>query len=219
MSGCRSERIRVLIADDHKLVRHLLRLALEPQCEVVAEADEGSKAVETAVKTQPDIVVMDLGMPGVGGLDAVRLLARRAPRVKVIVLSQYDDEEYVLESFGAANVGGYVLKSDAAEDLLSAISAVQSGKRFISPSIAPIVLRRLNAQAKRSSDPVQLTARERAVLKFVCEGASAKEIASRLGISPKTVQIHRANLMAKLNVRSTAGLVRWAIKHKIIRLD
>jgi DNA-binding NarL/FixJ family response regulator len=212
-------RLRVLIADDHRMFREALRLVLEPECEVVAQASGGEEAVALALKLRPDVVVMDVGMQGAGGIEAARRLAKRAPATKVLILSQYDDEEYVLESLAEARAAGYVLKGDAAADLLSAVRAVCAGKRYISPSVAPIVLRRVRAKADGGAKSATLTRRERAILKLIGEGATAKEIAARLGISPKTAQVHRANLMAKLNTRSTAGLVRWAIKHKIIRLE
>ncbi len=218
MSG-EVRRLKVLIADDHRMVREALRLVLEPECEVIAQASAGEEAVALALRDRPDIVVMDIGMPGAGGIEAARRLAKQAPAVKVLILSQYDDEEYVLESLAEAQAAGYVLKGDAAADLVAAVRAVCAGKRYISPSVAPIVLRRMQTKTDRGAKPAAPTRRERAILKLIGEGATAKEIAARLGISPKTAQIHRANLMAKLNTRSTAGLVRWAIKHKIIRLE
>jgi DNA-binding NarL/FixJ family response regulator len=200
------------------MVREGLRLVLEPECEVIAQAATSGEALSLALKERPDVVVMDIGMPGVGGIDAARRLSKQAPQIKILFLSQYDDEEYVLETFAEARAAGYVLKGDAADELLAALRAVRDGKRYISPSIAPIILRRLHARTSDDSEAVVLSRQERAVLKLIGEGATAKEIATQLGISPKTAQIHRANLMAKLNTRSTAGLVRWAIKHKIIRL-
>lgn len=214
-----TRRVRVLIADDHRMVREALRLVLEPECEVVAQASDGEEAVARALKERPDVVVMDVGMPGPGGIEAARRLAKQSPAVKVLILSQYDDEEYVVESLTKAQAAGYVLKADAAADLLAAVRAVCAGKRYISPSVAPVVLRRMQTKSDDAVNRPLLSRRERAILKLIGEGATAKEIAARLEISPKTAQIHRTNLMAKLNIHSTAGLVRWAIKHKIIRLE
>jgi DNA-binding NarL/FixJ family response regulator len=213
-------RIRVLLADDHRIFREALRMVLAAECDVVAEASDGEQAVAIAAQLKPDVVVMDIGMPGIGGLAAARRIAREVPACKVLVLSQYEDEEYVLEAFGDAGCAGYVVKTDAAAELLSAVRAVHRGRRYLSPTIAPIVLARLRsgapANASRAATP---TPREREVLKLIGEGATTKEVAQRLGISVKTAQAHRDNLKQKLELRSTAAIVRYAIKHKLIRID
>ncbi len=213
-------RIRVLLADDHRIVREALRMVLATECEVVAEAADGEQAVALAAQLKPQVVVMDLAMPGIGGLSAARRIAKEAPACKVLMLSQYDDEEYVLEALGEAGCAGYVVKTDAAAELLSAVRAVHSGHRYLSPTIAPIVLARLRkgapANASRAATP---TRREREVLKLIGEGATTKEVAQRLGISVKTAQAHRDNLKQKLELHSTAAMVRYAIKHKLIRVD
>lgn len=210
--------IRVLIADDHTMVREALRAVLAPQCEVVAEAATAEEAVAAALRTRPDVVLLDLAMPGTGGLAAAHHLRRRAPACKVIVLSQYDDEEYVMEALIEAGAAGYLLKSDAAAELLEALKAVRAGKRYLSPAIAPIVLRRLKERSA-AAPAAALTRREREVLRLIAGGAASKEIAARLGISPKTAQAHRENLKLKLKAGSTAAMVRWAIKHKLVRID
>ncbi len=210
--------IRVLIADDHRLFREALRLVLEPQCEVVAEAASGEEALALAAKLRPDVMLLDLAMPGVGGLAIAHRIGRRAPATKVLVLSQYDDEEYVLEAFGEAGVAGYVLKTDDTAELLRAVRTVHGGGRYLSPSVAPIVLGELHA-SRGVKAGANLTRREREVLRLIGDGATAKEVAARLGITPKTAQVHRENLKQKLNLRSTAAMVRYAIKHKLIRLD
>ena len=213
-------RIRVLLADDHRILREALRMVLATECEVIAEASDGEQAVATAARLKPQVVVMDIGMPGIGGLAAARRIAKEAPACKVLMLSQYDDEEYVLEALGDAGAAGYVVKTDAAAELLSAVRAVHSGRRYLSPTIAPIVLARLRnggpSKASRTAGP---TRRERDVLKLIGEGATTKEVAQRLGISVKTAQAHRDNLKQKLDLRSTAAMVRYAIKHKLIRVD
>jgi two-component system, NarL family, response regulator NreC len=213
-------RIRVLLADDHRIFREALRMLLATECEIVGEASDGEQAVAIAVQLKPQVVVMDLGMPGIGGLSAARRIAREAPACKVLVLSQFDEEEYVLEALGEAGCAGYLVKTDAAAELLSAVRAVHSGRRYLSPTIAPIVLARLRdgapAKASRAATP---TSREREVLKLIGEGATTKEVANRLGISVKTAQVHRDNLKQKLELRSTAAIVRYAIKHKLIRID
>ncbi len=214
------DRIRVLLADDHRILRDALRALLEPECEIVGETADGETAIQMAVHLRPHVLVLDLGMPGMGGLAAAHRIARASPAVKVLVLSQYDDEEYVAEALTEAGVSGYMIKSDAASDLLAAIRAVHSGRRYLSQSIAPIVLARLRRQdLPGAREAMVLTRREREVLRLIGEGATAKEIAKRLGISPKTAQVHRENLKHKLDLRSTAAMVRYAIKHKIVRVD
>ncbi|MCL5044693.1 MAG: response regulator transcription factor [Deltaproteobacteria bacterium] len=219
MTGA-ARKIRLLLADDHQLVRAALRALLEPEGGVVSEAGSGEEALAQARRTQPDIVLLDLGMPGIGGLAAARRLGREVPHTKVIVLTQYDDREYIFEALLEARAAGYLLKSDSAGELLTAVRAVYGGKRYVSPAIAPLVLERLEGLSPRlGSQRTPLTGRERQVLKLIAEGATSKEIASRLGISPKTAQIHRDNLKHKLGVRSTAAMVRYAIKSKLVRID
>ena len=212
------DRIKVLLADDHRMVREALRAVLEPECEIVAEAATGEEAVALAMRTKPNVVVMDIAMAGTGGLAAAHHIARQAPASRVLMLSQYDDEEYVMEALVEAHAAGYLVKTDAASELLSAVRAVHRGQRYLSPSIAPIVLARLGrTDQDRAASP--LTRREREVIKLVAEGATTKEIAARLAISPKTAQAHRENLKLKLNLRSIAEIVRYAIRHKLVRID
>ncbi len=214
------ERIRVLLADDHRLLRDALKSVLEKECEVVGEADSGEAAVEMAVRMRPHVVLMDIGMRGMGGLAAANRIAESAPGAKVLIVSQYDDEEYVIEAFEEAEAAGYLLKTDAAEELLAAVRAVHDGRRYVSPSIAPVLLARLRRPDKeRLEKTPNLTRREREVMRLIGEGSTTKEIAARLRISPKTAQVHRDNLKQKLGLRTTADMVRWAIKHKIIRIE
>jgi two-component system, NarL family, response regulator NreC len=214
------ERIRVLLADDHRILREALRMLLATECEVVAEAADGEQAVAIAAQLKPHVVVMDIGMPGIGGLAAAHRIAKEAPATKVLMLSQFDDEEYVLEALADAGAAGYVVKTDASAELLSAVRAVHSGRRYLSPTIAPIVLARLrNGAPAKTSRAATPTRREREVLKLIAEGATTKEVANRLGISVKTAQAHRDNLKQKLELHSTAAMVRYAIKHKLIRID
>lgn len=215
-----AERIRVLVADDHRLFRDALRAVLEPECEIVGEASDGETAISLASATRPHVALVDIGMPGLGGLAAARRIAERVPGCKALILSQYDDEEYVLEALGEGRAAGYVVKTDTASELLAAVRAVHAGRRYLSPSVAPVVLARLSREkAPEQSGAQRLTAREREVLRLIAEGATSKEIAARLRISPKTAQVHRDNLKHKLGLRSTAAMVRYAIKHKLVRLD
>ncbi len=218
-----SERISVLIADDHRLFREALRAVLERECNVVGEAASGEEAVALAARTRPDIVLLDVGMPGVGGLNAAHRLAKEAPSSKVVILSQHDDEEYVFEAMVEAGAAGYLVKTDAAAELLSALRAVAVGRRYLSAAVAPAVLARLKnmrgAAVGGGTGSVKLTRRESEVLSLIGEGATSKDIAARLGISPKTAQVHRDNLKQKLKAKSTAAIVRYAIKHKLIRAE
>jgi DNA-binding NarL/FixJ family response regulator len=212
--------IRVLLADDHRLFREALRALLEPECEVVGEAPDGERAVEMAAQLKPHVVLLDVGMPGTGGLAAAHRIAHSSPAVKVLIVSQYDDEEYVVEALSEAGAAGYLIKDDPASELLAAVRAVHSGRRYLSPAIAPVVLARLQRPpAAAGARGPKLTRREREVLRLIGEGATTKEVANRLGISPKTAQVHRENVKQKLDLRSTAAIVRYAIKHKLIRLD
>ena len=213
-------RIRVLLADDHRILREALRMVLAPDCDVVGEASNGEQAVAMAAKLKPHVVVMDVGMEGIGGLAAAHRIRNAVPACKVLVLSQYDDEEYVIEALTEAGAAGYVVKTDAAAELVSAVRAVHSGRQYLSPSIAPIVLAQLRKPMRaKGTAPRHLTAREREVLKLIGEGSTTKDVAQRLGISAKTAQVHRENVKQKLDLRSTAAMVRYAIKHKLIRID
>ena len=212
-------RIRVLLADDHRIVREALKMVLAAECDVVGEASDGEQAVALAAQLKPQVVVLDLGMPGIGGIAAAHRIRKEAPACRVLVLSQYDDEEYVLEALTEAGAAGYLVKTDAASELVAAVRAVHSGARYLSPTIAPIVLAQLDSPSRCKGPVPHLTRREREVLKLIGEGATTKEVASRLSISAKTAQVHRDNLKQKLDLRSTAAIVRYAIKHKLIRID
>ncbi len=215
-----SDRIRVLIADDHRMFRDLLRSALAAECEIVGEAEDAESALALALKTKPHVILLDVVMPGIGGLNAAHELVRKIPGSKVLILSQYRDEEYVIEALGEAGAAGYILKSDGAAEIMPAIRAVHAGLRYLSPAIAPIILHQMNRPpAERIAGKDILTRREREVLRLIAEGSTMKEIAARLKISPKTAQVHRDNLKDKLNLRSTAAIVRYAIQRKMVRVD
>jgi DNA-binding NarL/FixJ family response regulator len=215
-------KIQVVLADDHRMLREPLRLLLERggECEVVGEAASGEEAVALTAKLHPHVTILDIGMPGMGGIAAAHRIAKASPASKVLMLSQYDDEEYVIETLTEAGAAGYLLKTDAPEELLNAVRAVHAGKSYLSPSIAPILLSRITRpRTAKHSNKFTLTRREREVLKLIGDGATSKDIALKLDISPKTAQVHRDNLKQKLNLRSTAEMVRYAIKHKIVKLD
>jgi DNA-binding NarL/FixJ family response regulator len=212
------EKIRVMIADDHPIFRESLRLLLEKGgCEIVAEVGTGEEAIIAAQRHKPRVALIDLEMPGIGGLAAARRIGKMVPATRVLMLSAHDDEEPVLEALTQAGAAGYILKSDAPTELLEGVRATSAGRRYLSPSVAPILLSRI--QNPRGTAGPELTAREREVLRLVGQGATSKDIAQRLRISPKTAQAHRDNLKQKLNLRSTAEMVHYAIKHKILKLN
>ena len=206
-----------MLADDHRLLRDSLKLSLEQNgCEVVGEASTAEEALAIVGKARPQVLVMDLEMPGVGGLAITHRIVKLSAAPRVLILSAYSDEEYVIEALTRAGAAGYLLKSDGIAELISAVRAVHAGKRYLSPSVAPILLGRL--QSPSPSQPILdlLTKREREVLRLIGQGATSKEIAQRLGMSPKTAQVHRDNLKQKLDLHTTAALVRYAVKHRIV---
>ncbi len=213
--------IRVMVIDDHRMMRDALRILLEKEggMELAGEADEALHGIELAARIRPDVIVLDIGMPGLGGIDAAYRLRKEVPASKVLILSQYDDEEYVLDALSEARAAGYVIKSEGGSELVGAIRAVAAGKRYISPAVAPIVLEKLRRSGRRGGNSTGLTRREREILRLIAQGNPIKVIAGKLGISPKTVQVHRTNLASKLRLPSTAAIVRYAIKHKLMKLD
>jgi DNA-binding NarL/FixJ family response regulator len=213
--------IRVLLADDHRVLLGSLRALLERHgFEIVGEATTGEQALAVAAKVHPQVIVMDLEMPGTGGLAAAHRMKQMAPMAKVLILSAHDDESDVLEALNDAGVAGYLVKSDAPEELVAAVRAVASGKRYLSSAVAPILLSQFkNPRRRGAGSENRLTLREREVLRLLTNGATSKDIAQSLGISPKTAQAHRENIKDKLGLRSTAELVRYALKHRIIKAD
>lgn len=211
--------IRVLVADDHTLVRDGVRalLATAGDIEVVAEASDGREAIEKAGRCHPDVVLLDIAMPGLGGLESVPDLRRTAPRARILILTQYEQPEYV-RRFLHLGVAGYVLKKAASAELIAAIRAVHRGGLVVDPAVAADVLvERTGPGQVAADDPYDaLTARERQVLKLVAEGRSNKEVATVLDISVKTAMTHREHVMQKLNVHNRTDLTRFAIRRGII---
>jgi two-component system, NarL family, response regulator NreC len=206
---------RVLLADDHALIRQGLKALLETQgFQVVGEASDGQESLRLAEKTRPDVAILDISMPVLNGVDAARQLKKLSPNVKIVLLTQHDEDQYVTE---ALRVGakGYVLKSQAANDLVQAIREVCRGSVYLSPSISRTVVDAYVSKTYVSTDP--LSGRERQVLQLVGEGKSTKDIALTLGISVKTAESHRARLMKKLDIHETASLVRYAIRRGLIQ--
>lgn len=215
--------IKILLVDDHALFREGIRalLAAEPDIHVVGEAADGMQAIELAEKLSPDIIVMDLVMPGMNGMQAAQLLRDRHPDIKILILSMYDDDDYVCQIL-RAGVAGYVLKRAAGEDLLRAIREVEKGGSALHPTVAAKLIkdyvRRSRSTAQKDADSL-LTARESEVLKLVAEGNTNQQIADILGLGRKTVDTHRTNIMRKLDLHDVTGLVKYALKRGLINLE
>ncbi|HEX6974139.1 MAG TPA: response regulator transcription factor [Vicinamibacterales bacterium] len=213
-------RTRILIADDHAIVRDGVRALLgqADDMEVVGEAPGGQEAIDLSASLQPDLILMDIAMPGLGGLEATIEIRKRVPRARIIVLSQYGDPEYV-RRFLKAGVSGYVLKKAAGADLVAAIRAVMRGGLVLDPEIAREAVQEGGAPADADAPDAYdtLTDREKQVLKLVAEGRSNKEVAELLGISVKTAMSHREHVMLKLGLHNRTELIRFALRSGVIR--
>ena len=211
--------LRILLADDHTIVRQGLRKLLEesPEWEVVAEAGDGREAVRQAEETKPDVAVLDIGMPLLNGIEAARQINRKCPNTRVLVLSMHADEAYV-DQVLTAGAAGYLLKDSAGADLLHAVGVVATGKSFFSPAISKIMAENYGRQREsRGADRYELLSqREREIFQLIAEGKVNKEIAGLLGISPGTVETHRAHIMAKLDLHSAAEIVLYAVRRGVI---
>jgi DNA-binding NarL/FixJ family response regulator len=209
----------IVLADDHHVVRQGLRALLEaePDFQIVGEAADGREAAQLVKRLQPEVLVLDLMMPGLSGLEVTRQVRQRSPQTRVVILSMYADEAYVLEALrnGAA---GYVLKKSTADELVRAVREVTTGRRYLSPPLSEKDIETLMKEADESKqDPYELlTSREREVLHLIAEGHTNAEVAARLVISPRTVEFHRANLMRKLGMRTQADLIRYALQRRIL---
>jgi two-component system response regulator NreC len=215
-------KIRVLLTDDHTLFRQGIKtlLGAEPDLEVVAEAANAAEAVTRAAQTHPDVVLMDIGMPGMSSFEATRLIRKERPDTKVVYLTMYDDEDYLAECV-EAGANGYVLKDSPSDQLLGAVRDVQRGGSYLSPRMLAHLVDDFRMHVRsdhRVSRFGSLTKREREILKLLAEGNSVKEIACSLNLSVKTVEAHKFNLMRKLDLHNKAQLVQYAIQKKIIQL-
>ena len=212
--------IRILLADDHTVMRSGLRLLLErqPGFQVVAEASDGRETVELALAHTPDVAVVDVAMPRLNGIDAVREIIARKPRIAVVILSMHSDESYVLRAL-KAGARGYLLKDSPESDLIGAIRAVHEGKAFFSPAVSKMLaedyLRNLSQRGGEDSYEL-LTSREREVLHLLAEGRTNKEVATILDLSLYTVETHRSNILQKLNLRGTPELILYAVRKGVI---
>jgi DNA-binding NarL/FixJ family response regulator len=212
--------ISIILADDHQIVREALRLLLEtqPDLHVIAEAGDGLEALQLTERHQPDLVIVDMRMPGLSGLEVARRAKRISPNTKVIVLSMHDAESYVVESL-QAGVAGYVLKQSSSQELLFAIRQALAGNLFLSPSLNELAIHTYmqRTQDARAFDPLDaLTYREREVFQLAAEGLSNPQIAERLTLSVRTVEMHRSNFMKKLGLKSQTDVVKYAVKQGIV---
>jgi DNA-binding NarL/FixJ family response regulator len=214
-------RIKIIIADDHQLFREGLvnLLANSDEIEIVARAENGRDAIEKVEKHKPDLILMDIGMPVINGVEATQILHDKYPELKVIALSMHSDKHYI-KGMLEAGASGYLLKNSTYNQLLEAIKTVHSGKKYLSEQITEVLID--NYLGKNEDLPIkapELTDREFEILKLYAEGKSAKEIAKQLFVSTKTVGTHKQNIMEKLHLKSTVEMVRYAIKNGIVSLE
>jgi DNA-binding NarL/FixJ family response regulator len=213
--------VRLLLADDHEIVRRGLRALLEAETgwEVVAEASDGRDAIEKTKLMKPDVAILDISMPSLNGLEAARQIASSTPQTKVLILTVHDSDPLIQQVL-EAGARGYLLKSDAARDLVTAVDALRRNKTFFTPKVAQIVLEGYLGKNPRDGasegDFFRLTGRQREIVQLLAEGKSSKEVACALGLSVKTAETHRANIMRRLDCHSVTALVRYAIRNHII---
>jgi DNA-binding NarL/FixJ family response regulator len=217
--------MRVLLADDHNLVRAGIRALLEsqPDVEIVAEAEDGQQALQLLLETRPDVALVDITMPGLNGLDLAARVAREAPAVRLVILSMHGSPSHVAQAL-SAGAKGYLLKDAAADELPILLRAVMRGETYLSPGVSRHVVEGFLGRARPAGpehDPAALglTPRQRETLQLVAEGRSTKEIAQLLGVSAKTVEAHRAQIMERLDIHEIAGLVRYAIRIGLISAE
>jgi DNA-binding NarL/FixJ family response regulator len=210
------DKLRILVADDHEVVRKGIRTLLEARSdwEICGEASTGREALAKTARLKPDVVLLDITMPDLSGLEAIPEILQARPETKVVVLTMHDSGQMASKVL-AAGARAMVLKSDAARDLVLALEALRRNKIFLSPSVTKILVNEIR-QNQAVPSPDILTSREAEVLKYLAEGNRNKEVAARLGISPRTIDAHRASIMDKLHVRTLSDLVHFAIRHKII---
>lgn len=210
-------KIRLLIVDDHAVLRDALRalLSLSEDMEIVGEASDGVEAIEKVQELQPDVVVMDLYMPKMDGLEATHRIKKDYPRVKVLVLTQYDNKEYILSAI-KAGASGYLPKKALSSELITAIRSVYQGNPFLYPSVASALIE--NYRQRADEEPFdRLTPRMKEILRLIAEGNTSRQIAERLGLSLKTVHSHRAKLMEKLEIHNSTELIKYAVRKGLVK--
>ncbi len=220
--GFSTKKIRCVLVDDHSLIRQGVRRLLEdePDIEVVSEAGSAAEAVQKVLQYRPDLVLMDIGMPGLSSFEAVRLIRKSCPDTKVMFLTMYEDEEYVVQCL-EAGASGYVLKDASAQHLVHALREVHAGGKYVSPQLLGKLVERIRArdhEVQVQPRSATLTPREREVLKLLAEGNSVRGVADLLSLSIKTVEAHKFNLMRKLDLHNKAQLVTYAIQKKIVKV-
>jgi DNA-binding NarL/FixJ family response regulator len=216
--------LRILLVDDHEVVRRGLTVLLraKPDWEVCGEASNGREAVEKALKLNPDVVILDVGMPNLNGLEATRQIVKAKPEIRILILTLHDSDTLVQEVLNAG-ARGFLLKSDAARDLVAAVEALKNNKTYFTPKAASMVLdgylHRKTGQGQSEVSPrAKLTPREREIVQLLAEGKSSREVADALGLSVKTAETHRANIMRKLNLHSVSDLVLYAVRNNIVHV-
>lgn len=214
------DKIKVLVVDDHAIMRDGIRalLSLDNDIEIVGEAGDGREAIKKAEELSPDVIIMDVAMPDMDGLEATRRILKQNPNARIIILSQYDDREYVLSAIKAGSAG-YVPKRALGSELVSAIRTVHRGDSFLYPSAASALIKGFREQAQSGDAFDSLTPREREILKLIAEGHTGKEIASKLFISMKTVMGHRAKIMEKLGLRNRTELIKYAMRKGLLSVE
>lgn len=216
MPGTTPRRPRVLLADDHTVVLEGLRRVLEPECEIVGTAADGRALLAAAERLKPDVVVADISMPLLNGIEAVRQIKKTARDVRVVFLTMHADVSYAAKALEAGG-SGFVLKTSAADELLTAIREAMKGRKYVTPALSTQVLEALGKRGSRPAESVEtLTVRQREVLQLVAEGKTVKEIAGILHVSPRTVEFHKYRIMEQLGLRSTGELTQYAIRHGIV---
>lgn len=213
------KRTRVLLADDHKIVLDGLRSLLEPEFELAGTVEDGRALVSAAQKLSPDVIVVDISMPLLNGIEAIIQIRKIDPHVKVVFLTMHPDVTYAVRAF-EAGASGYVLKHSASSELITAIHEATKGRTYVTPMIAGELVQSYKEGAHRQPDKTQpLTQRQREILQLLAEGRSTKEIASIMNISPRTVEFHKYTIMSKLNLKTSSALVQYAIKHGITTIE
>jgi len=218
------EEIKIIIVDDHQLIINGLRAMLEPieGFIIIGEANDGIEAVSKAIELNPDVIIMDISMPRLSGIEACKRILLQIPEIKILALTQHEDSEYVIQMINAGGYG-YLLKNSRKEEFVEAIFSVSNGEKYFSKKISTLLLNNLiqdkKQEAKENSIKITLTKREKEIIKKIAEEMSNQQIADDLNISLRTVETHRRNIMQKLNVKNAVSLVRYAVQNQLISLD